>query len=136
MHNVRALIRDYRALAMLLLAMAMLVKVLVPTGYMAGDGQRLLSVQICLDGINHKTIQIALPSEDTPSGHQPDTSGKADLPCAYTILSMGMTGGVDAPLLALAIAFILALGFAPAHPVLKDRSHHIRPPLRGPPALS
>jgi len=131
MTSIRALIRDHRTLAMLLVAVALFVKVLVPSGYMAGTGQKLLSVQICLDGINHKTVQLAVPADG--SSHQ-DSQGHP--PCAFTALSMGALGGIDAPLLALAIAFILALGFAPTHPVLRGRASHLRPPLRGPPALT
>jgi len=88
MTSIRALIRDHRTLAMLLVAVALFVKVLVPSGYMAGTGQKLLSVQICLDGINHKTVQLAVPADG--SSHQ-DSQGHP--PCAFTALSMGALAG-------------------------------------------
>lgn len=135
MTSIRALIRDHRTLTILLVAIALFVKVLVPAGYMADTGQKLFSVQICLDGIKHQTIQIAIPSDGSSHDNSHGHDGKADSPCAFTALSLGALGGADAPLLALAIAFILSLGFAPIHPVLRDRASHLRPPLRGPPAL-
>jgi Protein of unknown function (DUF2946) len=123
-------------LAILIVALALFVKVLVPQGFMADTGQKFLSVQVCLDGISHKTVQLAIPttgkSQDGNSGHH----DKTDSPCAYSSLSMGAMAGADLPLLAIALAFILALGFAPAHPVLRGRLSHILPPLRGPPAVA
>lgn len=42
MNPFRALIRDHRALAMLLLVCALCVKALIPQGYLAGGGHKLL----------------------------------------------------------------------------------------------
>jgi hypothetical protein len=135
MLHLRALIRHHRHLAMLAVALALCVKALVPTGYMIGSsGTKFLTVQICGDGISHETIQLAIPmngkSHDDDRGH----SGKADSPCAYSVLSMASLGGADAPLLAIALAFILALGFAAIVPAPQRQISHLRPPLRGPPA--
>jgi hypothetical protein len=47
---------------------------------------------------------------------------------------MAGLGGVDMALLALALAFILALGFAPLRPARAASTRFLRPPLRGPPA--
>jgi hypothetical protein len=136
MTTLRALLRDYRTLAMLLVAMALCVKVLVPQGYMVGAEQKLISVQICFDGITHEATQIAIEfdgkSQGTGSGHD----SKADAPCAYSSLSMGAMAGADAPLLVIALAFLLALGFAPVRPALRGQLSHILPPLRGPPVVA
>lgn len=129
MSLLRALIRDHRAIALLLLACALAVKALVPQGYMAGGGQKFLSVQLCLDGITHKSIAIAVPM----NGEHAPEKAPTDEPCAFTALSMAALSGADAPLLALALLFILATGFAPRTLTLRGQTPHLRPPLRGPP---
>ena len=136
MSLLRAFFRDHRTLAMLVVAVALCVKALVPQGYMVGGAQKLLSVQLCLDGVHYKTVQIAIPAQGSSQADGQGQQDKASEHCAFTSLGMGSLGGVDAPLLALALAFILALGFAPTHPVLRGRISHLRPPLRGPPAAA
>jgi hypothetical protein len=136
MSGLHALIRDHRTLAIFLVALALFVKVLVPQGFMLGGSQKLLAVQLCLDGISHQTVQIAIPTDGKSQGDGSGHHGKADSPCAFTSLSMASTTGVDAPLLAKALAFILALGFSPVHLVLRGQISRLRPPLRGPPAAA
>lgn len=132
MSTVRALIRDYRALALLLLGCALMVKAVIPQGYMVGGAQQHLTVQLCLDGITHKSILVAIPGKGSDTGD--NKSGKsANEHCAFTSLSMGALGGADAPLIALALLFIIAAGFAPLYRVLEGRTGQVRPPLRGPP---
>lgn len=130
---LRALIRDYRILVILLMACALAVKALVPQGYMIGGGQKLLSVQLCLDGITHKSVTIALPAKGTGDDKGKGAPAPATEHCAFTALSMDALGGADAPLLAIALAFILAAGLAPLYSVLRDSKAYLRPPLRGPP---
>jgi len=54
--------------------------------------------------------------------------------CAFSPLAFAALGGADAPLLAIALAFILAFGFASTPPLRLARIAGLRPPLRGPPA--
>lgn len=119
---------------MMILAAALCVKALIPSGYMIGSSSTmLLTVTICADGTGtHQTSTIAI-QKDEGSKEQSGGHGKADTPCAFTALSMASLGGADAPLLALALLFILALGFAPrVFPTPTGRAY-LRPPLRGPP---
>lgn len=135
MLSLRALIRQHRHIAMMIVALALCMKALVPTGFMIGNsGTKFLTVQICSDGINHETVQLAIPMDGKTQNDGQGHSGKADSPCAYSALSMASLGGADAPLLAIALAFILALGFATLVPAPLGRIFHLRPPLRGPPA--
>ncbi len=137
MLRLRILIRQQRMLAMLIVAATLCVKAIVPTGYMVGSSSTMfLTVLICNDGTGlHKTATIAVEKESAPTeksgGH-----GKADTPCPFTALTMVSLGGADAPLLALALAFILALGFAGTLPSLSQRPSYLRPPLRGPPLFA
>jgi len=136
MFALRAFFLAHRRLAALLLAMALCMKVLIPAGYMIGQQSTQLTVQICAEpGDSGHVRQLAIATHGKGGEQAPD-QGKADSICPYSALSMATLGGADAPLLAAALAFILALGFA-APPILRtSRIHHLRPPLRGPPALA
>lgn len=139
MHAVRAFFRTNRRFALALVALALVIKALVPAGHMLsgplggplGDGARVLTVAICADASGElATKQITVPS-DGKSGH-----AKAEGTCAWGVLAMAALAGVDVLLLALALAFILALGLAPRRPATRSQRTYLRPPLRGPPAFA
>ena len=135
MGTLRAFFRDHRQLAMLLVALALVMKVMVPTGYMIGTDSKALTIQICADGSGqHFTKQIVIPMTGKPQSERGE-QGKADGTCPYFALSMASLGGADLALLAIALAFILTLGFAPVRRPWLQGIFHLRPPLRGPPAL-
>ena len=135
MGSVRAFFRVHRALTILLVIATLCMKVAVPAGFMIGQDSKVLTVQICNDGLGHSlTKQIAIPMNGEPS----DSSGKhakADGACPFSALSMASLSGADQALLAVALAFILALAFAPTRAAHPKRVFHVRPPLRGPPAI-
>lgn len=118
---------------MFIVALALFARAVVPTGYMIGSSaQTLLTVEIC-GGVTGATTQVELPGDG--ASHDPsDSRSKADSPCAFTALAMASLGGVDVLLLAIALAFILALGLAPSAQKPRSGFDHVRPPLRGPPA--
>jgi hypothetical protein len=133
MAKLRALLRTHRRLAALLLALALCMKALVPAGYMVGGGAKVLTIEICADTLGAKlTRQIVVPHHAAPGEAQGD-HGKSGAACPYAGLAMAGLAGVDGVLLALALGFILALGFAPSRPPRLARQAHFRPPLRGPP---
>jgi hypothetical protein len=135
MTRLRALIQDHARLTLVLLALALAVKAVVPAGFMlSADEDRFLTVTICSDASGSpKQMQIAIPGkQDTDSDH-PDTGAKATH-CAFSGLGHSALGGADPLLLAAALAFILLIGLAPL-PALPARDiPFLRPPLRGPPA--
>ncbi|MET0137682.1 MAG: DUF2946 family protein [Sphingobium sp.] len=135
----RAMIRDHRRLALLLAMLALCVKLLVPQGYMPGSaaGYKYLTVQICFDGLEHRTATLAIAmDDDTSRGDHGDVGGMAGGKCMFSALGMGALVGADAPLLTIALAFVLALGFAPVRALFRGAPTYLRPPLRGPPALA
>lgn len=140
MGMLRTFLGNHPAAAMLLLALALAIKALVPAGYMAGGASRLLSVSICADASGGAAIrQIVIPMQGKPGenhGQGQDRHGTAAATCAYTALGMAALGGADAPLLALALVFIVLLGLRTAIPPAPLAALHLRPPLRGPPAPS
>jgi hypothetical protein len=134
-HVIRAFLRTNRRLAFGLVALALVIKALVPTGYMLsgplGDGAHVLTIAICGDVSGGPlTKQITVPA-DGKSDH-----AKAAGSCAWGVLAMAALGGADVLLLALALAFILALGLAPSRPTARPQRTYLRPPLRGPPAFA
>lgn len=136
MHALRILLLKRRQFALVLVALALCMKALMPAGYMVSESARVFTITICSDASGEKiSREIVIPAKGG-SGHQDDAHGKADAQCAWSSLSMAATGGADAPLLALALAFILALGFLPAPILRARRADYLQPPLRGPPATA
>jgi Protein of unknown function (DUF2946) len=134
MQPTRIFLFRYRILAMLLLLLALCMKLLVPAGMMIGtNASKQIVVQICTGtGMAEKTLDI--PMESAPDKqHKGSLSG--DTACSYSALSYAATGVNDAFILAIALAFILALGFAAPPLLLHRAAPRLRPPLRGPPRL-
>lgn len=131
---LRSLARKHARLALVLLALALAVKAVVPSGYMlGGDGERFLTVTICSDASgNPRQMQIALPGKPDSSGDHAADAAKASH-CAFSGLGHGALGGADPVLLAGALAFILLIGTAPLVPLAARQTPYLRPQLRGPP---
>ena len=112
MSRMRAFFMRHQVLAFAVVMAALCMKVLVPSGFMIAQNSKVLTVQLCTDGLGHAvTAKIAIPMNGEPSDSS-GKQGKAD--CPFASLSMASMTGTDTALLALALAFILALGFAPA----------------------
>lgn len=136
MHMLRALIQNNRRLSLLLIACALLVKALVPQGYMVGPSTKTLTIQICTDGSGVMTSkQVEIPMKKGSHGSD-QNHGKTDGTCSFSSLAMAGMSGADAALLAVALAFILLLGFAPTALPFASNTPYLRPPLRGPPAAA
>jgi hypothetical protein len=135
---IRQLLRDHRSLAMFVVALALCVKAIVPPGYMFGGatGGKTLTIQLCLGGIEHRSVDVAIPASGKEDSGKSGHDSMPDAHCPYTSLSMAADSSVDLPLLAVALAFIIATGFASLCLVLPKTADHVRPPLRGPPTFS
>ena len=134
MTPLRSLARKHARLALVLLALALAVKALVPAGYMlSGDSERFLTVTICSDASGSpRQMQIALPGKPDSGGNHAANAAKATH-CAFSGLGHGALGGADPVLLAAALAFILLIGTAPLLPLAARQTPYLRPQLRGPP---
>lgn len=136
MPALRALIRRHRLLAAMLVVLALSLKAALPAGYMLGQHGQTLTVEICADASGGAvTKQVVVPRSGVPA-EQAGAHEKASAPCTYAALGFAALPGADVALLALALAFILALGLAPAPSAPRRRMSFLRPPLRGPPALA
>lgn len=136
MHLLRAFLLRHRAIAIFVAALALCLKAAIPSGYMLGEQARVLTVVLCADASGQPMIQRIDLGDAGKSGHDVDKHAKGDSVCGYSALSLAALGGADVALLALALVFILALGFAPVATALPAPAAHLRPPLRGPPALA
>lgn len=135
MHLLRSYFARHRTVATILIVAALCMKALIPAGYMPGKGDKVLTVEICTASQGeHLTRQIVLPG-DGKSGSEQGGHGKTDGSCAFSALSFASLSGADPGLLALVLLFILTLGFVPVNAPRPLRQSHLRPPLRGPPAL-
>lgn len=132
---LRSFLRTHRGLAWMLVAVAIAMKALVPTGYMVGAQARTIAIEIC-DGQDHHVLSQITVGQSGKGGEGQGEHGKADSTCPYAALGHASLAAADTVQLALALAFILALAFAPMVSASPARLLHIRPPLRGPPALA
>ena len=119
-----------RHLATLLCAAALLLKLLVPAGYMIGSDHGRITIELC-SGVASKPMAM---HDDMPDHAKHKDHGKAEMPCAFSSLSVASLGAIDPIQLAALVAFILVTGLAVAIPPAIARRIYLRPPLRGPPA--
>lgn len=132
---MRFLTQSYPKLALLLLAVTLLAKAIVPSGYMIGGNFKTLTVVICADSSGGViTQQLAVPIKPVP-GNASGEGKKDSGTCAFASLSSGSLAPTAIELLAAALAFILALGFAAQAAPHRTAIAWLRPPLRGPPSL-
>lgn len=151
---LRRLLLDHRTLALWLAVAALTVKLLVPAGFMVGVVDGRVSLQICsgfgpvvaAPTMDHAMAGHAMPGpvDDAramadhrgETGHDGTEHAGVAMPCPFAALAHGAVAAADAVVLASAIAFVLALGFAAVVRPAARRVPFLRPPLRGPPILS
>jgi hypothetical protein len=136
-HDVQAVrhLLAERRFALLLCVATLLLRLLVPTGYMIDREHGHVAITLCSGTIAAETavpmpgMRGAMPDHGKTKDH-----GKAEMPCAFSGLSAAMTGGVDPIQLEALVAFIMAVGLAVQLLPALCRPAYLRPPLRGPPA--
>lgn len=149
-----AILRTYfgrfPTLIVAIFALALAMKIIVPAGYMIVQGESGLTMIICpgvepvadgpavsvSSGMHDMAAMTKASAGISHAGHEAnggDAQQKMNGPCAFTVLAHASLGGADPVQLALALVFIMALGFvAMVRPEVRQISF-LRPPLRGPP---
>lgn len=124
-----------RQLAFLICAAALLLKLLVPTGYMIASDHGRLTLTIC-SGVAPSPPPMAMAGmkHDMADHGSSKDHGKPEMPCAFAGLSAASLGAVDPIQLAALIAFVMAVGLTGVMLPVRVRRAYLRPPLRGPPA--
>lgn len=132
MLHLRTWLTARRRLALVLVMLALAARVLVPAGFMPSGfkqagGSSSLSIEVCADGsgVAH-AVKIEVPGK--PAEAKPHGA------CAFSALGFAALGGADGVLLAAALAFVLALGFAATSLPPLRAAERLRPPPVGPPA--
>ena len=134
MHAIRHLLAQ-RHLAAILCAATLLLKLVVPTGYMIDSVPGGIAITIC-SGTAPATMAMDMPGMhgDMPDHGKGKDHVRAEMPCAFAGLSAAALGAIDPVQLAVLIAFVLALGLVETLLPAPSRPAYLRPPLRGPPA--
>jgi len=114
---------------------ALLVKLLVPAGFMPVLDGGTLRIEICA-GVTPAAPAVQPMAGMKHGGHGDAPASKPELPCAFAGVAMPSLAAVDPLLLVLAIAFAMRLAAAIVAPRPFTAPAFLRPPLRGPPALS
>ena len=143
-----------RHLAVLICAAALLLKLVVPAGYMIGQVDGRTAIILCpgsapaadmasmTQGATPAMAHVPMahsPIEHGPGDPDPGHSDRdhgRDTPCAFAGLAAPGLAMTDPIQLALLIAFVMAIGLAMPVPPRPLAAPYLRPPLRGPPALS
>jgi hypothetical protein len=145
---LRRILLAHRRSAAWLIAVALLMRILIPTGYMlavsaagtptfamcSGYGPMLPVTPTHSMGHGEAGEHAAMQSH----GDKPDQQHDAakELPCAFTGIAAASLAATDPLLLAIALFFILAAAFRLPVRLPAAASPFLRPPLRGPPATA
>ncbi|WP_068076332.1 hypothetical protein [Novosphingobium lentum] len=150
MHRVRHLLIATPMAAWAVIALALMVRVLVPAGYMPGLVDGSVTLELCSGYGPQAPLATAMPTagmdhammdhatmDHGAMGHggKGHHSAHADTPCPFAAAALPVIGGTDAVLLAVALAYIIAMGWRPVARRKPRTAPRLRPPLRGPPRL-
>jgi hypothetical protein len=107
-----------RYFAVLFCAAALLLKLLVPTGYMIGSEHGRITIELC-SGVAPNATTMAMPGThgEMPDHGKAKDHDKAEMPCAFAGLSAATLGAIDPVQLVALIAFVMAIGLSPAVPL-------------------
>lgn len=131
MHRLCRLVLANRPFACAVFALALLMKIVVPSGFMPTISNGQVVVSVC-SGMGPTTMVMTIPGlEHKSSGDS--HGGKAEQPCAFAGLSAPSLAAANPVLLAAAILFMLGLGMRPLVLPTSTAPPYLRPPLRGPP---
>ncbi|SDA11716.1 DUF2946 family protein [Sphingomonas sp. NFR15] len=139
MQRFRDHLRQHPALAAWLLTLALLLKLLVPSGYMLDASGRSIGLVLCSGMTPSHAAPMAMPMAMPGMAHHADHDSKkdgqtAEQPCAFAGLNAASLAAADPVLLAAAIAFVIAVVFRHVSQKPVGARVYLRPPLRGPPS--
>lgn len=131
MEAIRSLVVRYPGLVACTMLFVLLIKGILPAGYMpvmAGDSLRLA---LCT---SRGAVEISAAGIATHGQDDAPAKQYADMPCMFAGLCLMTLLGADPMLLAAALLFlfVLALHFRP-QPLIR-RADYLAPPSQGPPA--
>ena len=143
-----------RHLAVFLCTVALLLRLIVPSGYMIGTAHGRVAIVTCPGSSTAPASPMAMPrtldlvsghgsghdhasAHAGPRDHRPGHEhGGTELPCAFAGLSAPALAAADPIPWASPIPHGMPPGTLPVVPARVPAAPYQRPPLRGPPALS
>lgn len=142
MASLRSFWRSRNWLVAVVILAAVLLRSAIPAGYMVSQQAGTPQVLLChassgaKDEVKAQTALRHLAAIVQQGQPDPGPASAATDPCPYAVLSFASLAGADPILLAAALVFVLAIGFAaqPLPPI--RRARFFTPPMRAPPALS
>jgi hypothetical protein len=123
-----------RALAGWLIAVALLMDLLVPAGFMPVASGASIRIELC-SGHGPEKTSMKMPGMD-PHSSQHHHSGKDPMPCGFSGSAAPSLTIVDPILPVMAIILIVAALFRISTGAAPGTPAFLRPPLRGPPVTS
>jgi hypothetical protein len=126
-HALRAFLNRHLLAAAALIALALAMRMLVPSGLMPMTEKGRIVVGLCSSS-GPETMVIEIRKDKGDASHD----GEADAPCAFSALGSPALAGADPVLLAIAVVFAMLL-VARAVVLLVAAPLRLRPRLRGPP---
>jgi hypothetical protein len=131
MASWRSIFLKHQWLALLLVAMALLAKAIVPQGFMVMPSNGTIMVSLCSgQGPQMVAVDLGKSAPDQGGDHQEGTNTQP--PCAFSGLSIAAAPDAGVVLLGLALAYVLTLGFLPVVSRQQSAPTRLRPPLRAP----
>lgn len=113
-----------------MLAAALLLRLLVPAGFMPVVDHGRVTLAVC----SGYGPVVAKPMHHGGSHSMP--AHETQSPCAFADLALPVLGGADPILLGEALAFVAVLALLLAVTTTPRRPSRLRPPLRAPPLLA
>ena len=129
-------LRAQRSFVVLLMTATLLLKLLVPSGYMIASEHGRMTIELC-SGVVTVPSEIGMPGmhSGVPGHGKTQDHERTEMPCAFAGLSTASLGAIDPVQLSALIAFVIAMGLSECTLPSSIRRDHIRPPLRGPPTI-
>ena len=122
--------RAHRRFALAIVMVAMLMRLLLPTGFMPDVAGGTLRIVLCT---GHAPAAMAMAMHHGGGGQKHGDTAKHDMPCPFSSASGHGLAAADPIQLAIAIAFVMLLCLRPVAIPRASAAPRLRPPLRGPP---
>lgn len=123
--------------AMMLIMAAMVVRVVVPEGYMPTVSGKHIVIALC-SGHGPVEASVTIPVKGGGKGHADDSPAHHgnDTVCPFASLMLGATAAADPLQLALALLFIVRSVFRLARLPVASTCRNLWPPRTGPPLIA
>ena len=108
---------------------ALFMRAVIPAGYMPEQQSTGWVISLC----SGQGVKMVIVDHDGQPVEQDTNSDGAQSACIFTNLAAPALLAAPPVLLALAVAYIMARGFAPTIEAARRLAERLRPPLRAPP---